>query len=48
MSELQLRAVRPQEPQEIADTDARLLSQILIGTFGFLSVGSFVAYFLQF
>jgi len=48
MSQLLLRTVRPQEPQEIADTDARLLSQILIGTFAVLSVGAFVAYFLQF
>ncbi len=41
----QLRSVRPEEPREIADTDARLLSQILIGTMGVFSVMAFVAYF---
>ncbi|HYM18273.1 MAG TPA: hypothetical protein VEU06_06905 [Micropepsaceae bacterium] len=47
MSQLQLRSVRPQEPQEIADVDARFLSQILIGTFAVLSVGAFLVYFVQ-
>ncbi len=47
MSEFELRAVRPQEPQDVADTDARLLTQILIGTFGILSIVPFVAWFLE-
>ena len=41
----QLRSVRPEESREIADTDARLLSQILIGTMAFFSVIGFLAYF---
>jgi hypothetical protein len=42
-----LRSVRPQEPQEVADTDARLLSQILIGTFAILSIVPFVGWMVQ-
>jgi len=47
MTQLTLRSVRPEEPQEVADTDARLLSQVLIGTVAVLSVIPFIAYFLQ-
>jgi len=47
MAELQLRSVRPEEPREVADTDARLLSQILIGSMGILSILAFLAYFFQ-
>jgi hypothetical protein len=39
-----LRSVRPQEPQEVADFDARLLSQILIGAFALLSIVPFVGW----
>jgi hypothetical protein len=47
MSSLELRNARPHEPQEVADTDARLLSQILIGTIGVLMIVPFVTWALQ-
>jgi hypothetical protein len=42
-----LRSVHPQEPQEVADIDARLLSQILIGTFAILLIVPFVGWLVQ-
>ena len=47
MSSLELRSVRPEEPQEVADTDARLLSQLLIGIIAVMTIVPFVAWALH-